>query len=171
MKIFTVRLFGLALVGAFLLAGCKLPLQVAEPSATPIELHLTIPPATAPEIPAGTALPTDTAVPVDTATPTPSPTVLYSVALTFSPTPTRGPGVEVKIRNNTGYNVNLYRYGLSGEIHFLGWLVPKYYGLFRFPSLREWKIRYCERAEDGSDSNCKTKIINFKVEGKEDGVP
>jgi hypothetical protein len=127
--------------------------------------------APTPVIPTDTTLPTETPLPPAPETPTPTETVLFTAAFTFRPTYTDLPGVEVRIRNMTGETVNLYRHGLSGEIHFLGWLGHGYYGLFRFPSLRDWKIRYCVRAEDGSDLECREKVINFEEEGKEYRVP
>jgi len=77
----------------------------------------------------------------------------------------------VRIRNKTFYDVNLYRYGRSGEIHFLGWLVPGYYGEFRFPSLGEWRIRYCARDRQGESHDCQNKMINVKKDAQEFSVP
>jgi len=168
MKNITIGLLGLVLIFTGLLAGCELPANVIDLPVKAVDPPTpTLPPTDTP-VPEN---PTDTPLPTETATPTSTPTILYTVALTFSPTPTDGPGVRVTIRNNTLSAVNLYRHGLSGEIHFLGWLEPRYYGIYPFPSLGEWKITYCERDFDGEDINCQSKKINFKEEGKEYGVP
>ena len=77
----------------------------------------------------------------------------------------------MRIRNRTGKNVNLYRIGLSGETHLLGWLVPNYYGEYKFPSLGSWTIRFCQRDDAGNDSNCREKSINVTDTGQEFPVP
>jgi hypothetical protein len=125
---------------------------IVEPSDTPLPL----------------ALPTETLAPLE---PSATPTVLFTAALTFSPTPTLKPGVTVRIRNMTGYTVNLFRMGRSGEAHFLGWLGTGYYGIFQFPGMGEWVIRYCLRERLGDSTNCREKRINVQENDKEYRVP
>lgn len=100
------------------------------------------------------------------------PATLYYATLP-SPTllPTPLPGVLVRIRNWTEGPINLYRWGRSNEIHYLGWLNPRFYGEFRFPMLGEWRIRYCARDRDGNDLLCKEKWIEVTQDGQEFRVP
>ena len=165
MDTFKVGMLGLVLLFAGPLVSCKRLAPETEPPLPTMSPTYTITSTSVPIEPINTLPPTETA------TATSSPTVLYTVALTFSPTPTEGPGVNVIIRNNTPTAINLYRHGLSSEIHFLGWLESKYYGIYRFPSLGEWKITYCERENNGNDKNCQWKNINFKEAEKEYAVP
>lgn len=162
----------LALLVAFLLGACNLPFTATK---TPVIRYITATPRpTATPAP----LPSDTTVPLQLPTEalpipetTATPTILYTVAVTFSPTPTDAPGVTVRIRNMTGGPVNLFRHGRSGEIHFLGWLVHGYYGIFQFPDLGEWMIRYCKRDKKGESFSCKDKLINVTKEDQEFRVP
>ena len=165
MHTFKVGVLGLLLIFTGILVGCKRFAPETELPSQPVLPTITFTSTLAPVIPTASLPPTVTATPPST------PTILYTVALTFSPTPTEGPGVNVIIRNNTNTEINVYRHGLSGEIHFLGWLASKYYGIYRFPSLGEWKITYCERTNNGNDRNCQWKIINFKEAEKEYTVP
>jgi hypothetical protein len=77
----------------------------------------------------------------------------------------------VRIRNRTSFNANLYRIGLQGESHFLGWLVPGYYGIYTFPSLDDWTIEYCRRDTDGSSYDCRRKSISVTANDQEFNVP
>jgi hypothetical protein len=169
MKTKQFLLFRMALITALLLGACKLPSRATE---TPKEEPPTITPR-----PSATSTPAPSDTPAlvitDTLTPEPTstPTILYTVAVTFSPTPTSGPGVAVRIRNMTGGPINLYRHGRSGEIHFLGWLVHGYYGIFQFPSLGEWTIRYCKRDTQGNSYECLEKNIQVKENDQEFRVP
>lgn len=170
-RILMLKMF---LIMAFLFGACNLPDQLQkqvepeeqQPSATPR------PSATATEI---LEIPSDTPLPPPTDTllpePTSTSTILYTVAVTFSPTPTDAPGVTVRIRNMSGMQVNLYRYEPNGKLKFLGWLVHGYYGIFQFPSLGEWKIRWCQRDKEGNSLNCQNKLIMVKEEDQEFRVP
>lgn len=145
--------------------------------------------------------PTPTAIPLPTDSPTPETTSTATLAVTAEPMlptetltegtifptlpatlyyptlpsqtaePTSLPGVLIRIRNMAEAPVNLYRYGRTGELHYLGWLNHGFYGEFRFPSLGEWLIRYCFRDREGRDLTCRDKMINFTREGQEFRVP
>jgi serine/threonine protein kinase len=127
--------------------------------------------------PSFTTQPTYTAYPTFTpqsfpTQPPPPPTQVPQP--TEAPPPTQPPAltnIKVRIRNRTSYNVNLYRIGTSGESHFLGWLVPNYYGEYTFPGLGSWTIQYCRRDTAGNSSNCKQKSINVTDSGQEFTVP
>ena len=79
--------------------------------------------------------------------------------------------VKVRIRNTTDRDVNYYRYGLSGERHFLGWMSPGYYGEYTFPSLGQWTIEFCYRDPDGYDLRCRQKRIDVTRSEQEFTVP
>jgi hypothetical protein len=146
------------------LNACKLPKRATvQPTKTLLPTNTLFPTYT-PQL-------TYTPIPTYTTQPTYTETVIYYVQITPSPTPTPMSGVLVRIRNKTDGPVNLYRFGKSGEIHFLGWLVPNYYGEFRFPDLGEWTIRYCHRDNEGHSYNCKNKNIRVKESGQEFSVP
>jgi hypothetical protein len=155
------------LLGIFLLVSftaCSFT-TTAEPAPTYTpQPTYTIPPTYTP-------LPTYTIPPTFTPQPTYTIPVYYTVDITPTPSITPLPGVLVRIRNNTDGDVNLYRYGKSGELHFLGWLVPTYYGEFRFPSLGEWMIKYCRRDSQGNDISCDEKMIVVKKDSQEFSVP
>lgn len=133
------------------------------------------------ELPGGQAKPaTNTPTPTFTLPPvfTPFPTFTSPPPTEPPPPPTPTPtfppvlsNVLVRIRNRTGGDVNLYRFGTTGERHFLGWLVHGYYGEYRFPSLGFWTIQYCRRDPSGSDISCKEKQIEVTAEGQEFVVP
>jgi hypothetical protein len=169
-------LLKLSLLVAFLLGACNLPLTATK---TPVIRYITATPrptATAEPIPSDTTvplqLPTE-ALPTDALPPEPTstPTILFTVAVTFSPTPPDAPGVTVRIRNMTGGPVNLFRHVRSGEIHFLGWLEHGFYGIFQFPDLGEWMIRYCKRDKQGDSFSCEDKLITVKQDDQEFKVP
>jgi hypothetical protein len=160
-------IFSLLSVMSLVVVGCNLPAP----------LKVTTAPTSAPSAtvalvqPTYTPLPTYTTLPTYTPAVTDTPLLLYTAAITLPPTPSPLPGFEIRIRNMTGGDVNLYRHGRSGEMHFLGWLVHGYYGIFRFPGYGEWLIRYCERVTEKVEANCQDKQINFDTEGQEFKVP
>ena len=135
-----------------------------------------IPPTDVPP-PTATARPTDTLPrPTDTTRPTePPPPPTATRAPTNTPVPPTSPpvsnNVSVRIRNRTGGPANLYRFGTSGETHFLGWLNHGFYGIYTFPSLGEWTIQYCKRDENGDSFSCDTKTINVTASDQEFNVP
>ena len=175
------RLLKLVLLGALVLGACRLPFQADEATDAPPEKppRATAEPATAIPAPSETPVPpaapalTEPALPEITASPevTFTPTVLFTVGVTFTPTFTSMPGVSVRIRNMSGNTLNLYRFGRSGELHFLGWLGHGYYGIFRFPDLGEWRIRYCERDIQGNSFSCQNKKITVEKDDQEFVVP
>lgn len=166
---------------AILLGGCNFPFvskpapvqPIVQPSFTPLPTYTSLP--------TYTTLPTFTSpagMPTATLTSLPglptaqiSPPAFQSPQPPGAPTSLPGYGVLVRIRNWTGFDINLYRQGRSGELHFLGWLAHGYYGEYRFPSLGEWVIRYCLRDNEGNSWNCKRKVLNVEEEGKEYSVP
>jgi hypothetical protein len=153
-----------------ILTGCNFPAPVKIATRTIPAPTNTV--ATAAIIqPTYTPLPTYTMLPTYTPATTDTPILLYTAAITLPPTPSPLPGFEIRIRNMTGGDVNLYRHGRSGEMHFLGWLVHGYYGIFRFPGYGEWLIRYCVRVSEKVEANCNDKRINFEKENQEFKVP
>ena len=164
---FLVRI-GLVVVCGTLFTACNLPAKTTATTPTS-SVPVIVPTATqnATQTPVGAATATQMPPPPPPATPT----ILYTVALTLSPTPTELPGVLVRIWNKSLVDVNLYRHGLSGEIHFLGWLSPNYYGEYRFPDLGRWRIRYCERDIEGESFGCEEKFINVGESGQAFDVP
>jgi hypothetical protein len=154
----------LPVIAVFAAAACQLfPAQSVPPTSTPLPSHTPLPTYTPP--------PTYTPFPTYTPLPTYTLPVFYSVDVTFTPTATNLPGVMVRIRNMTGGPVNLYRYGRTGELHFLGWLEHGFYGEFRFPGPDEWRIRYCKRDVLGDPFDCKVKRIIVERDWQEFVVP
>ena len=176
MKINRLPRYLILMVFTAVVTGCGLlPTKVAAtpealPTYTPQPTYTTLPTYTIPAPVNETPLPPTMAQVTETPELTATATVLYSVQVTFSPTPTMS-GVWIRIRNRTQYDVNLYRYGRSGELHFLGWLVPGYYAEFRFPSLGEWRIKYCYRDTEGESHDCHNKWIEIKRNQQEFAVP
>lgn len=164
-KVSNLYSIGITIFLVCFLTSCNLPAPLADtPTSQPT-------PSLSPSLTYTLLPPTDTPSPSDTPAPTSTPTMLFTVGVTFTSTSSPLPGILVRIRNNTIFDVNLYRFGLSGEIHFLGWLVPRYYGEFRFPDLGRWKIRYCMRDKDGESIRCWDKFINVNQSGQEFPVP
>lgn len=156
--------FFLMLISTLMLAGCKLPApRVIPPTYTRAPTFT--------PLPSYTPQPTYTQPPTYTPYPTYTPAALFFPDITVTPSPTKQPGVLVRIRNMTSGPVNLSRYGRSGELHFLGWLNPTFYGEFRFPDLGEWMIQYCRRDRDGNSFDCVDKRIVVTADGQEFIVP
>ena len=131
------------------------------------------PEATYTPFPTYTRYPTHTNTRVPSPTPPPErldPTDTEPPIFTSTSTPAQT-SVEVSLRNTTGRDVNYYRYGRSGERHYLGWMSNGYYGTYSFPSLGEWVIEFCVRNTDGSSSNCRQKTINVIESGEIFTVP
>ena len=175
MKISRLRLGFSLLVFLSMLTGCNLPAKSAPmaqvPTYTPQPTYTMLPTYTRPAPATSTPLPPTEVQVTDTPAPTATATVLYSVQVTFSPTPTPQSGVWIRIRNRTPGAVNLYRYGRSGELHFLGWLESGYYAEFHFPDLGDWRIKYCARDQKGNSYRCKNKMIHIKKAEQEITVP
>lgn len=162
----------IAALGMSLIA-CLAPVLSALQSTPTPQPTFTLQP-TQTEQPTYTPLPTYTAFP--TYTPQPSPTfmVLYTAPIlpTDTPWPTQYWKVTVQIWNWTEGPINLYRYEPNGELKFLGYLLLNgYYGLYPFPDLGEWDIRWCERLEDGEDFGCDEKTIYVQESGQQFQVP
>jgi hypothetical protein len=139
------------------------PASEAAPSSTPLPTFA--PQSTFTSQPTYTPLPTYTPPPPPTEAPPPTEP---------PPPPTEPPSLGnliVRIRNRTGSDVNLYRIGTVGETHFLGWLVPNYYGEYPWPGLGTWVIQFCRRDNQGNSSNCRQKTINVTSSGQEFSVP
>jgi hypothetical protein len=129
-------------ITAILLSGCSLQL-VSSP--TPVPTSTLLPTYT--QLPTYTPLPTYTIAPTLEPLPTLEPMELPTLPLALPATATQSQwDFAIRIRNRTDFDVNLYRLGSSGERHFLGWLVPNYYGEYPWPGTGKWGIEYCRRA-------------------------
>ena len=146
------------------LSACNFTTAIEPPPTYTALPTYTIPPTYTPQA-------TYTLPPTYTPQPTYTIAVYYSVDMTPTPSITPHSGVLVRIRNKTDYDINLYRYGKSGEEHFLGWLVPTYYGEYHFPSMGEYMIQYCRRDIEGNSFHCQEKLIVVKQDGQEFSVP
>jgi hypothetical protein len=127
------------------------------------------PKATYTPYPTYTPIPTHTSAPVIAPTSTrrpPDPTNTRP-PLPTSTSPPAQTDIKVSLRNNTGKDVNYYRVRPTGEMRYLGWVPPNYYGTYTFPSLGEHIIEFCERDADGNNSNCRRTTINVTSSGQE----
>ncbi|MEW5870313.1 MAG: hypothetical protein AB1894_13645 [Chloroflexota bacterium] len=169
------RVCSMVIVCASLVASCSFPtFRAATPTETPVPSDTPVPTDTPlPEVvePIATDTPAPSAAPTITETPTELPSAESTGWATFSFTPTTLTGLWYRIRNKTGVNVNLYRFKNSGEIIFLGWLAPNYYGEYPISDFGKYRIRWCERDFGGESFNCQTKYITIERQLQEFTVP
>jgi hypothetical protein len=129
-------------IAIVILSGCSFQL-VSTATVTPAFTSL----PTYTPYPTFTSLPTYTLQPTLVQLPTLEPLIPPTFPLVHPATPTQPPwSFAIRIRNRTDYDVNLYRLGDFDERHFLGWLVPNYYGEYPWPGVGRWDIEYCRRA-------------------------
>jgi serine/threonine protein kinase len=170
---------GCVVLGGLILGSGALNDLLNRSTPTPVATYTqyptyTSPPPTQAPRPTATVAPSSTPPPTATELPPPTDTLRPTQP---PPTDTRPPtavpasNITVRIRNRTSFNANLYRIGLQGESHFLGWLVPGYYGIYTFPSLDDWTIEYCRRDTDGSSYDCRRKSISVTANDQEFNVP